>query len=158
MRKRDACPGSEILKKKFITRELLRTGHGNILGPGKPTLPFSSLAAGAVPAYKEVIGPYVRGYVISRPKIFIATPESPPRSVAKFPGCREMDTMPSPPYLRASSFEKRMLPCNATDYKQRPMSGERRRRAFFSLLPACSDRIASIRRFSSPMRESRLQA
>lgn len=115
MRKRDACPGSEILKKKGYHARIIATGHGHILGAGILTLPFSSLAAGAVPAYKEVIGPYVRGYVISRPKIFMATPESPPRSVAKFPGCREMDTTPSPPYLRASSFEKRMLPCNATD-------------------------------------------
>jgi hypothetical protein len=26
------------------------------------------------------------------------------------PGCNEMDTRPSPPYRRASSFENRMLP------------------------------------------------
>lgn len=74
------------------------------------TLPFSSPAAEAVPAYKEVIAPYETGYVISRAAIFINEPALRPRSVVMFPGCKEMDTMFSPPYCRASSFEKRTLP------------------------------------------------
>ena len=98
VRRRDACPGSEILKKIKWIRVNELTNHRQILEARIiPTLPFSSAAAGVVPAYKEVIAPYEVGYVVSRPKIFIATPALRARSVDMVPGCKEMDTTPSPP-------------------------------------------------------------
>jgi hypothetical protein len=50
--KRDTCPSSEILQRGTIT------GGRTKLETGILTLPFSSAAAGAVPAYKELIAPY----------------------------------------------------------------------------------------------------
>lgn len=51
--KRDTCPSSEILKRGSITITGGRNCEAGIL-----TLLFSSAAAGAVPAYKELIAPY----------------------------------------------------------------------------------------------------
>jgi hypothetical protein len=50
--KRDTCPSSKILKRGSIT------GARNYEAGIQLTLPFSSAAAGAVPAYKELIAPY----------------------------------------------------------------------------------------------------
>ena len=49
--KHDTCPSSEILKGRVHHRRAK-------LEAGMLTLPFSSAAAGAVPAYKELIAPY----------------------------------------------------------------------------------------------------
>lgn len=51
--KRDTCPSSEILKKKGVHYRRTTLESAGIL-----TLPFSSAAVGAVPAYKELIAPY----------------------------------------------------------------------------------------------------
>jgi hypothetical protein len=59
----DPRPGGEILLKQGI-----QVGASWVfLEAGILTLPLSSPAAGAVPAYKEVIAPYETEYVMSRP-------------------------------------------------------------------------------------------
>ena len=48
---------------------------GQILDGRTLTLPLSSPAAGAVPAYKELIAPYDTGYVTIRPTRCTSVPE-----------------------------------------------------------------------------------
>jgi hypothetical protein len=108
IRKRAPCPHSQILGSFNLSVDPIGTVRLQIL----PTFPLSSPAAGAVPAYKGVIAPYVMGYSIIRARIWVIEPAVRARSVLMFPGCKEIDTMPSPPYRRASSFEIRIFPCN----------------------------------------------
>ena len=92
--------------KRYDTCKLARLGPVEIL-----TLPLSSPAAGAVPAYRGVIAPYDTEYPTIRMRKFASELEGRARSVMMTPGYNEMDTIPSPPYRRASSFENRMFPC-----------------------------------------------
>ena len=113
MWKRAPCPGGQILE----TIVFFLNGHpvGRIRAQILLTFPLSSPAAGAVPAYKEVMAPYETGYSTSRPRIPTIEPAERVRSDLMVPGCKEMDTMPSPPYRRASSFENRILPYGRAD-------------------------------------------
>ena len=73
IRKRDPSPASEILFKRIGYYTEVGTWWAK-MEVEIPTLPLSSPAAGAVPAYKELIAPYVTEYDTSRPRRWTSRP------------------------------------------------------------------------------------
>jgi len=77
---------------------------------GMRYLPFNSAPSGDVPAHNCVNAPYGTGYRTTRTMKYSIREKWRHRSVLRFPGLRDVDTMPWSPYRRANSFDIRTFP------------------------------------------------